>query len=94
MKYTLRVPTEMYAFWECEFEGTIHDAWNHYQEKTMITKPQPVNQMPRKEYNEIYDLVVEGKPIADDPGILEKMSPEQRVALNEAKKSYKRRNQN
>lgn len=88
--HKLRIPTEMYAFIEIEFVGTPDEAVREYRRVSELVKPQPVNQMPRNEFNELFDMVVRGQPIANDPGILDQMSPEQRVCINEAKKSAKR----
>lgn len=94
MKHTLRIPTEMYAFIETEFEGSVEDAVALYNQIKEATAPKPVNEMSRNEFNEIFDLVWAGKPIADDPGILDKMSPAQRYAINEVKKAVKRARNN
>lgn len=91
MKYLCHVPTETYGFISVELEGTAEEAATAYREVAEAMKPKPVNQIPNNQFNEIYDLVSMGKPIADDPGILEQMSPIQRTALNEAKKGFKRR---
>jgi len=92
-KAQLRIPTnEQYAYIEPTVEGTPEEIVDAYYTFTDAVKNK--EGLPRNEFNEIFDLVVQGKPIAGDPGILEQMSPAQRWGINEAKKSYKRRNIN
>jgi hypothetical protein len=87
--YEMHVPVEMYGYIGISLEGTVEEAVQAYREvsEAVKVKSEP---MPRNEFNEFIDLVLKGKPIQDDPGIIEKMSPEQRLVLNECKKAIKR----
>lgn len=89
MKHILRVPTkEQFAFIEAEFEGSSEDAVLAYNELTRAVTDGVG--LPQNEWNEWLDGYLNGKT-----GELEKweqMNSVQKWAVNEIKKSKKRKN--
>jgi hypothetical protein len=90
MKHTLRIPTtEQYAYIEAELDCTPEEAVQTYHNLTNLVKGVPAG-LSDAEFRALYDAVASGTPVQGDPGIIEQLSPNQRFALNEAKKFIKR----
>ncbi len=91
MKYIAHVPVEQYGFLGFEeFEGTAEEAWAKYLEIRETVKVQPQG-LSVKEYQAILDDLVDDHSISGDPGdVDEKMSPQQKLVIQELKKSIKR----
>lgn len=79
----------MYAYIEAEYEGDAEGAVAEYRHLTELVRVQPTI-VSDAEYRALYDQVASGKPVQGDPGIIEQLNPQQRFALNEAKKFNKR----
>lgn len=87
MRYTLRVPTEQYAFWECEYEGTAEDAYRHYCEMIGISRGGVG--LSEKEWAHALDDYLSGKGIT--PELFYKCNREQQLLISELRKSRRRR---
>lgn len=92
MKATFRIPAEMYAFAEVVIElpdgVTANEVREKYDLLANAFKPQPVNQLPDKEYNRFIDNLMLGE--SNHIEIWEACSPEQKAAAQVIKRSLKR----
>jgi hypothetical protein len=91
MTHELRIPTtEQYAYINVQFEGTAEEAFDEYQRLTKLVKGGAG--LERKEFIRILDEYLTTKQLTGDPGMLEQMSEDQRLVINEIKKSFARNN--
>ena len=90
MKYELRVPTEMYAYITCFFEGEADEAVAEYRRLTNLVKGG--QGLPDKEFNAVLDKFCwEDKgENGMEPESYEYMSNEQKMIIQAMKKSRKR----
>lgn len=88
MKYSIHVPVEQYGFIQVDDIPSREEAIIEY--KCLSSEYKDGTGMPRNEFNEILEMVILGKSIANDPGIIDGMSAVQKFVLNETKKLYKR----
>lgn len=89
MKYLAHVPVESFGFISVEVEGSAEQAVAAYREITEAVKVQPKG-LSESEFRALYDLVASGQPVNGDPGIIDKLNPQQRFALTCAKNFIKR----
>ena len=88
--HEMHVPVEQYGFISLTIDGaTTEQAVAAYREISDAVKVQPVG-LPKKEFEEIIDLMIEREPIQQDPGILEGMNPAQKYILDFVRKSIGR----
>lgn len=84
--HQLRVPQqEPYSFIEFQFAGTAEEAIGEYHRLTRVAES---TGLPPKEWNAWLDSYLAGK--AGDPDEWEQMSVNQKLLVNEIKKSRKR----
>jgi hypothetical protein len=88
-KYHLRIPTEQYAYIECEFIGSASEAIEHYYELKGILSTEGVLV---KEFNACLDDILKNGQTDDFVEKWEKMSPAQKSVFSEIKKSLARIN--
>ena len=82
----------MYAFINVQVEGEPDEIVKAYHEFTELVKVQPQG-LPDKDFRAILDDLMDDQSISGDPGdVDEKMSPQQKLIINEVKKSIKRLN--
>ena len=89
MIHHIRVPAETFAYLETDFEGSAEEAVALYRHITALVKIEDGG-LPKKEFEEIMDLMIEREPIQQDPGILEGMNPAQKYILDFVRKSIGR----
>lgn len=91
MKTTFRVQMpEPYCYLELEGEAeSFENALEKYQLMAALTKVE-TDGLPVKKFNEIMDLMIERKPIQEDPGILEGMNPSQKFIFDFVRRSIGR----
>ncbi len=90
MKYTVRIPTAQYAYIEAEIEATdpveairLHNTIQKEYNASLTNK-----ELSTKEWNGVLDrYLIENKIASDD---YEKLSNDERIVLNEIKKSLVR----
>ena len=84
--HQLRVPQkEPYSFIEFQFVGTAEEAIAEYYRLTRVAEAEG---LPAKEWNAWLDTYLAGK--AGDPDEWERMSANQKLLINEVKKSKNR----
>ena len=90
MKYHLRVPTEMYAYIEAEYEGDTPGAVAAYRELTdaVKVKPDEVVGLSALEFNRVLDKYLWQNNI--DVGDFEQLNLAKQAVLQEIKKSKAR----
>lgn len=93
MKITYHVPVEQFGFvsleeerTQIEFEGVAHV----YRSISEAFKQKPGNEMPSKRFNEILDEYLETGKMVNGGDFYEELSPNQKMVINEIKKSKKR----
>ena len=92
MKYEAHVPTEQYGYISAEIEGTAEEAVDTYRElqRAWSGPPRPQPGLPDKLFNAWLDGYIAGKPGTVDEW--SQMNDEQKLIINEVKKSHKRTN--
>jgi len=93
MKVTLHVPVESYGFVSLEYETggdvSADTAAEIYKEYATAFAPKPINTLPDKEWRWFMEQLCLGA-IENGQEYIEQMSPFQRFAVNELKKTLKR----
>lgn len=92
MKYEaeLTIPAEQYGNIRPKVTGTAEEIVAAYREFAEALRPKPVNAMPSKQFNEIYDAYRLTGKMQDGGDFWEELSPQQQYAINELKKSFNR----
>lgn len=91
MKYTIRIPTEQFAYIETEFEGSRDEAimeHNALLNEYNLSKTKKENSLTSKEWNAVIDRYLSENKIASDA--YDRLSYDEKVVLNEIKKSLNR----
>lgn len=89
MKAELTIPVEQYGNIKPTVEGTVEEIVAVYRQFAEAVKVQPKG-LSESEFRALYDLVARGQPVNGDPGIIDKLNPQQRFALTCAKNFIKR----
>lgn len=90
MQVELRIPTkEQFAFIHLHFEGTADEALAEYQRLTDLVNAEG---LPDKEWRYFLDHYIGNRrtPNGDGLELWERMSMQQKWAINEIKKTFKR----
>ena len=90
IKYDGHVPVEMYGFIGFSEAETPEQALEAYKAIQEVVKPRPVNELPKKEFNEVLDIYLKTEQIPDGADLYEKMSPAQQDLIQAIKRSKKR----
>jgi hypothetical protein len=90
--YELRIPTEQYAYFHCNYTGTLEGAVEHYQEMKQALAPKVG--LSSKDFNSFLDIYLSTGHAPPLVGVelWEQMSDLQKTIINECKKSLKRTN--
>lgn len=86
----LTIPVEQYGNIRPKVTGTAEEIVAAYREFSEALRPKPVNEMPSKHFNEIYDEYRTTGKIVNGGDFWEELSPRQKDAINELKKSFAR----
>lgn len=81
MKYEAHINTGEFSYIGYSLEGTAEDAVRAYKELETLYKIGNAG-MPKKEFEEIIELMIAREPIQNDPGILESLNTAQKWALD------------
>lgn len=93
MKYEGHVSTGMYSYIGFTEAETPEQAAAVYREIEESMKPRPVNELPKKEFDEVLDIYIETGKIPNGADLYAQMSPAQ-VNIIQAIKRSKKRTQN
>jgi hypothetical protein len=86
--HELRIPTDMYAYLNIQFCGSPEEAFAEYQRLTAMVKGGAG--LERKDFIKILDEYIATKQLSGDPGLVEQMSLDQQLVINEIRKSFTR----
>lgn len=92
MKITYRIPTEMYAYVELQYEYndtvSAETVAENYSELSKAFKPKPINSLSDKEFNQFIDNMLLGEDNHIES--YEKLSPSQKDTVQTIKRALKR----
>lgn len=91
MKYLAHIPTEQYGFIEFEMEGSTDEAVQQYEDVKKAINKEAGPGLGQREWCRFMDVYVStGSPPEDGMSLWQDMDMQQRITVNEVKKTMKR----